>query len=154
MKRLLLLSVLGLVACSSAPTTTGTTWQVTELYDGSDSPAPLGESVAGSLLLTFGTSSLNGETGCGQFQASTSYRDADNIQDAEYVEIGELSFEDAECTGQAQHAHDSLVAVLTPGEYHVRHDASDMIAIMHPESEGELHPTGLQLLAETPREAE
>lgn len=153
MKRFLLLGILGLTACSSAPTA-GTTWQITELYDGSDAPAALSESVAGSLLLTFGTSSLNGETGCGQFQASISYGAADNIQDAEYIEIGELSFEPTECSGQAQYAHDSLIAILTAGEYHVRHDASDMIALMHPDTEDELQPTGLQLLAETPREQE
>lgn len=153
MKRLMLLTPLLLVGCATA-TTTGSTWQVTEIYDGSDTPASLGDQVAGSVLFTFGASTLNGETSCGQFQAGVRYQDGENIYEASDLEITEIAFDPVseDCNGTALHTHEALKEVLVPGTYSVRHDASDLITILDPATINELEPVGIALVAENPRE--
>lgn len=153
MKKFVPLLALVLAGCSQA-TPTGTTWQVTELYDGSDTPSSLTDTVAGTVLFTFGASTINGETGCSQFQAHTQYIEGESISDAAELEITDIAFDPIteDCTGQARYTHETLVDILQPGTYEIRHDASDFVTLLQPDTAADFQPVGVALVSETPRD--
>ncbi|MDY5785287.1 hypothetical protein [Corynebacterium sp.] len=93
----------------------GPTWQVVAIYTDPDQPGALPPDAAGRAALTFGSSSMNGSTGCAPVRSAIS-ASGDRLR----LDEVEIDIPDT-CVGGARHVHDTLTELLAPGsEFAVR----------------------------------
>lgn len=98
----------------------GPTWTVTDAYREPGAPSALPPTVAGSVTMSFGESSVTATTGCGQLQAVVTFVDAGKparAQDADAltVEDAELS-EAGDCDDSARRVHSLVTEMFATGE--------------------------------------
>lgn len=111
---LLAVSALGLSACGTDEAPLGSTqWQVTSVFDASNRPHQLAESLQGRSFLVFGEDSFTGASGCISLSGDLQWND-----DASEMSIGEVhseEFGDARCVPGDEDVADRLSSVLRDG---------------------------------------
>lgn len=118
---------LAITGCSNSENIAYTSWQVTEVYTTPEYPPELPEEIAGSVVVNFGNSTLNGFTGCAPFNATVEFTKAEGDQqvpstnsEADHMKIPEVIFGDTEpdsCTGHVLFVHNAMTDFLKAQEF-------------------------------------
>ncbi len=125
-------------ACSDSNTITDTSWQVTDVYTTPDYPAEVPESIAGSVTVSFGNSTITGFTGCAPFNATVEFSRTDGDAlvpstsgEADHMRVPEMVSDEQvsdDCTGHVRFIHDALLDFFQSGEFTIsRPEETEMI---------------------------
>ncbi|MDO5032410.1 hypothetical protein [Corynebacterium sp.] len=122
-------AALGLGACGSeeqgpAPRgdagVVGKQWQVIGLYTAPDAPSGIPRGIATVPQMSFGESSVVGDTGCAAFTAEVSFSAEDkpaNIRDAEAMRVDSVRYDAPRqpCEGSSSWAHNLMHNLISEG---------------------------------------
>ncbi|AFM08053.2 hypothetical protein [Corynebacterium pseudotuberculosis] len=132
------LLAIGLTGCGEKKQqVAGSQWQVTNVYTTPEFPNEVPDAIAGSVMMSFGDSSMTGFTGCAPFQGKVSFSAEGKQdvapQDADRLTVQAVKFQpidDATCEGRTRYIHDSLVSIIVDASFNVRHDSPDVMTLL------------------------
>ncbi|AZA08492.1 hypothetical protein [Corynebacterium pseudopelargi] len=124
-------------ACAQPEPIQNVQWQVTNLYTTPEYPSELPDAVAGAVTLTFGASSMTGDTGCARLQAVVDY-DTKDPAEAKEMTVREIEFDpidEKQCTGHARFVHDHMVEILHDGHFDIRPEPNSSAKVLLKQSD-------------------